>query len=151
MLKKLSIVIIVLAITIFTESSCSRIKNKPVLEESTYVVNEFSDASLSIIENTLSNNSVSVDIFYSGNDSAILSSWFTIEVYQNDKWYSLSPIQDNYFFNDLGYPVGTMHYDWTELYGKLSSGTYRIITNILVTSAPGNYQEYFLSDTFILE
>lgn len=121
------------------------------MEESTYVVNEFSDASLSIVENTLSNESVSVDIIYTGNDNALLSSWFKIEFYQNNKWYSLSPIQDNYFFNDLGYPVGMMHYDWTELYGKLSSGTYRIITNILVTSVPGNYQEYFLSDTFTLE
>lgn len=141
----------ILTVIIYLISGCGQDSpQEPPLEESPLSVNEFSDASISIIESSLTADGISVDIVYTGNDDACLSSHFYLEIFQNDKWYTLPTICDSYVFNDLAYPIGTMDYNWHKLYGTLSPGTYRIITSILIRSESGKYEEHLLAAPFTI-
>ena len=65
----------------------------------------------------------------------VYGEWYIIQKQDNDKWYNLSTLIDNYAFNEIGYLVNDekevkFDIDWKWLYGELSSGSYRILKQV---------------------
>jgi len=119
-------------------------------------VNTFKGASLSVVEDSVTNKSISVKVIYAGKNTGLLGSWFSIEIYKYGKWYILPYIKDNLSFDSIAYPIDEsgfriMDYNWNYMYHTLPSGQYRIITKILDFVEAGNFNEYYLAAEFNIE
>jgi hypothetical protein len=127
-----------------------------ILDESTYSVNTFKDASITIVEDSITDKSISVKIAYTGKYTGTLGSWFSVEIYRDGKWYKIPYIKDNIDFNDEAYPIDEtgfriMDYEWNDMYRALPAGKYRVITIILDFVEPGNFKDYYLAAEFNIE
>ena len=80
---------------------------------------------------------------------------YTLQVLNGDKWENVPMIIDNGGFTDEGYILpaqgeASMETNWEWLYGKLSTGTYRITKSIVDDRSVGNNPLYFLTAQFII-
>ncbi len=166
MVQKKATIILFLIIVSGSLIACGKNKNEnnvnsildenTTLEGSTYSVNNFKDASISVVKDSITNRSISVKVSYTGDNTGILGSWFSVEIYKDDQWCIIPYIDDNLAFHDMAYPIDEtgfriMDYDWNVMYQALPSGQYRIITRILDFIEPGNFKDYYLATEFKIE
>lgn len=88
--------------------------------------------SMEIVENSLTNRSVVVNIEDLNKEKYVYSEEFLIEKKENDKWVEVKKINDDYGFNEKGYLVDEnntleMKQDWSKIYGNLDKGEYRLV------------------------
>lgn len=134
----------------------SNLDENTTLERSTYIVNTFKDASISVVKDSITNRSISVKVSYTGDNTGTLVEWFSVEIYKDDQWCIIPYIDDNLSYSDIAYPINEtgfriMDYDWNVMYQALPSGQYRIITRILDFIEPGNFKDYYLATEFKIE
>ena len=80
-------IILLLIIVSGSLIACGKNKNENnTLERSTYTVNNFKDASISVVKDSITNRSISVKVSYTGDNTGILGSWFSVEIYKDDQW-----------------------------------------------------------------
>lgn len=96
---------------------------------------DISKIKLEIDFNTLTPSGAKIIITDTNTSPATYGEWFEIEKENNSKWEELTPINKDYSFTSLGWLIGENksleHYvDWSDLYGILSSGHYRIVKKI---------------------
>lgn len=124
--------------------------------ESTYVVNNFEDATISNI--SISENAATLEFSYSGENQLHLAEWFVLEVYDNGTWYTL-PYDIENSWELEAYPVEpnqsrSMEYNWKYVYEPLSAGKYRIVTKVTdfkESTFANERNEYYLAKEFIIE
>lgn len=97
--------------------------------------------------NVISIDNVSIDIFDVSNSGAtiiikdtnktpyVYGSWYKLEKLVDGKWYDVPTIIEDYGFDEMAYLVNednevkfVINWDW--LYGKLSSGSYRLLKQV---------------------
>lgn len=97
------------------------------------------------------------------DDSVVLiysQEGFWLETLQNGKWVYMEPTeevnsflpQEKYYIHELHYPSSHIELDWSDLYGELPDGTYRVareITNTdpLVLRLCTIYEEFTIGET----
>jgi len=124
MLKKLLFSLILITFSICLFGCC---KNDDIVK--------LDDIIITIKEDTLTNDGVTVIITdLTGYDNTY-GEWFRIDKKENGNWKELKPIIDNYAFNLVGYYVNSdnkleLEHDWKWLYGSLSKGKYRIVKEV---------------------
>jgi len=83
--------------------------------------------------------------------------WFMIEQYDETlkEWVPVEPICE-YAFVSVAYPLKAaketeqeIKFDW--LYGKLETGKYRVIKDVLDVKSPGDFDQYWLMAEFTIE
>jgi len=79
--------------------------------------------------------------------------WFDVQRKVDDEWYSLAYITENVAFNEIAYnmPAGetsTKSISWEWMYGKLSDGKYRIVTEVIDCQKQGDSVRYYLTEEF---
>jgi len=121
-----------------------------------YTVNNYDDASMVILDDSVSKAGLSLEIHYYGEDEGTYSSWFTIYVYQDNAWNKLDYISEEIpLWTMIGYRVEKNHpnemsINWEELYGELSSGRYLIVKQFSNHLGPGEADIYYLACEFIV-
>ena len=71
-----------------------------------YTVNNYNDASMVILDDSVSKAGLSLEIHYYGEDEGTYSSWFTIYVYQDNAWNKLDYISEEIpLWTMIGYRV----------------------------------------------
>lgn len=148
--KNLTVLIVMTVLSCLNFYGCSK---KDAMSESTYDVNNFNDAYISVVGSSVTSESISVTVSYTGINTGLLGKWFIIEICQDNKWYEIPLIIQNYDVDGEAYPIGasssrTMDYDWQYLYGSLPEGQYRIITRITDFIKAGDFKEYYLAAPF---
>ena len=91
--------------------------------------------SMKVKDNTLTNTGMVVIIEDLNDEKYTYGELFHIEKKEGDKWVELTPITDDYGFNEIGYLVGDdntleMKQEWFNIYGYLYSGKYRLVKNV---------------------
>lgn len=92
--------------------------------------------SMQIKEGTLTKTGATVIIINdNNNENYKYSKWFRIDKLENDTWKMLKPIDKNHISDELASndtQLGNLEYnvDWSELYGKLKKGKYRLVKRI---------------------
>lgn len=87
---------------------------------------------MTIKEGTLTPNSAIVIIKDNSGQHYSHNKWYRIDKKKNKKWEQLNPINPNYIFESIAYNIknaGKLEYkiDWSNLYGKLEKGEYRLV------------------------
>lgn len=127
----LAIIIIIVGILYFKNNGLSflnsNIKNDVNIEENGDVENA-SDISMVIKDGTLTPSGATVVL----TNSYGYDRWFRIDKEENGEWKEAETINDNYSFTAEGYLTNgnsevEIPIDWTDLYGTLENGKYRIV------------------------
>jgi len=103
------------------------------LKESTYVVTDIENVSISISDISLTGATITIKD--TNKKPYTYGQWYKIEKQINGKWYEVKTIIENYGFNSIGYLPDknneikfVMNWEW--LYGRLPLGSYRIIKEV---------------------
>lgn len=127
----LAIIIIIVGILYFKNNGLSflnsNIGNDVNIEENGDVENA-SDSSMVIKDGTLTPSGATVVL----TNSYGYDRWFRIDKEENGEWKEAETINDNYSFTAEGYLTNgnsevEIPIDWTDLYGTLENGKYRIV------------------------
>ena len=127
----LAIIIIIVGILYFKNNGLSflnsNIRNDVNIEENGDVENA-SDSSMVIKDGTLTPSGATVVL----TNSYGYNRWFRIDKEENGEWKEAETINDNYSFTAEGYLTNgnsevEIPIDWTDLYGTLENGKYRIV------------------------
>lgn len=127
----LAIIIIIVGILYFKNNGLSflnsNIENVANIEENGNVENA-SDSSMVIKDGTLTPSGATVVL----TNSYGYDRWFRIDKEENGEWKEAETINDNYSFTAEGYLTNgnsevEIPIDWTDLYGTLENGKYRIV------------------------
>lgn len=158
-MKKLILFIVCSAMLLAGCSNASENISQRLLAKNQYVVDEFSDAKMTIVDNTIGATGATVEFKYDGENEGQYGSWYTLQAYNDGNWYDLDYDYDGDYdvaWNDMAFPVSNGEprqekVDWEWLYGKLPSGQYRIIKDFLDFEGPGDYTKHYLSGEFDIE
>lgn len=101
--------------------------------ESSYKVTELKNISINI--SNVTNRSATITIKDYNITKTIYGSWYKIEKEIDSKWYALNPLIKDNVWIAIGYLVDKNNelkfdIDWSELYGKLPPGNYRILKQV---------------------
>lgn len=127
----LAIIIIIVGILYFKNNGLSflnsNIKNDVNIEENGDVENA-SDISMVIKDGTLTPSGATVVL----TNSYAYDRWFRIDKEENGEWKEAQTINNNYSFTAEAYLTNgnsevEIPIDWTDLYGTLENGKYRIV------------------------
>ncbi len=110
----------------------------------------YSQISLSIKDNTLTKAGATIIISDISEQENTYGEWFRIDKKTNGFWEELRPINDNYVFKDIAFKIGENHQlemntDWSELYGELEPGEYRLVKDFY------NNSHIYLAVEFTIE
>src|SRR5699024_6335909 len=141
-------------------SSCSKINqttNSLSLEQTPYQnVNNLAGVTMSVSSTALSSSGGTFILTNKTDTTFIYGAAYSIEKKINNQWYKVPTIVEEYGFEDIGYELAATDssewpVDWEWLYGKLESGEYRILKDVLDVKQPGEYTTYHLSVVFNLD
>ena len=147
----LAIIIIIVGLLYFKNNGLSflnsNIENDVNIEENGDVENA-SDISMVIKDGTLTPSGATVVL----TNSYGYDRWFRIDKEENGEWKETETINDNYRFTAEPYLTNgnsevEIPIDWTDLYGTLENGKYRIVKRVFNNL---NKEEY-VSVEFIID
>ena len=117
-------------------------------------VNNLEGVTMTAKKGTVSAIGLTVIFENNSDKQCIFGEYFHLEKKIEGNWYQVPvALDDNYGFGDIGYDLDsssvkewTVKWDW--LYGRLDSGDYRIVKNILDFRKTGDYEEHYLAAEF---
>jgi len=157
-MKKIFILLVVVLILI-TLSSCNNQNSTITMmsyEIDEYEVNNYSDASMVILDESITSKGLTLEFNYYGEDEGTTGTWYTIFLYEDSKWNEMSYITDeNIAWTMIAYIVeknqaSQMSLDWEWIYGELSTGRYLIVKQFTNHRGPGDFDNYYLACEFTI-
>ncbi len=120
-----------------------------------YNENNFEGVSMAVVENT--NTSATVQITNETDKTAIFGEEYRLEQFNEEtqEWQSVEYKKDPVFIeiaivaNERETTMWNV--DWSDLYGKLAKGQYRLVKEIMDSQDSGDSTKYILSAEFIVE
>ncbi len=122
-----------------------------------FIVNDYSDANMIILEDSVSSTGLSLEFRYYGDDEGAYGSWYTIFVYENDEWNELAyVVEGDVNWNLMAYIVEKNktkeeQVQWEWLYGELPSGKYLIVKEFANHIGDGENDKYYLACDFTIQ
>jgi len=120
-------------------------------------VNNYSDAAMVIVEDSVTSTGLTLKFYYYGEDEGTTGAWFSLLVFDGNEWKVVPDIVDeDVAWIQLAYVVRKNHpYEmelkWEWLYGKLSPGRYLVVKEFHNSRGPGDYDEYNLACEFTIQ
>ena len=121
------------------------------------VVNNYTDAAMVIVDGSVTNTGLAIELYYYGEDEGMTGTWYSLYIYDNNEWNELPYIVDgNVAWATIAYMVEKNHaaemkVDWEWLYGQLSPGRYLILKGFMNFREAGDYDNYVLACEFTLQ
>lgn len=121
-------------------------------------LNDLDHVSMEIESSSLTNTSAKIKILDFSGHKYIYGSSYRLDKKENGKWIELSIICKNCAWNSMAYwpdknNTLIFNVNWEKLYGKLTSGTYRIVKDVLLNSNKSFNEEdrLYISAEFTIE
>lgn len=127
-------IIIILIIGILIFSNYNKKRNELISSEKNFTRSP-NNVTIKVIENSISSTSVTILITDKNDHSYVWGEQFSIQKKVNEEWQDLKYITDTVAFNEIAYALNknnqlTQKIEWTNYYGELSNGTYRIVKQV---------------------
>lgn len=108
--------------------------------------NSNTNITMTIKENTLTRNGMTVVITDTSSNKNVFSAWFRLDKKIDNTWQELDAVNDNCVFNDIAYYTDEtnkleMEQDTSCMYGELDTGEYRLVKYTLPKDKIGNIIE----------
>ena len=155
-MKKTILTILLCGILILGFVGCGKTENESKIgEESNTEITSNDDVTLSIKEDSLTDTSATLLLKNNSDKIYSYGNPVWIEKKQDGKWYKLETIEDIAFtlpaYELKAGEVKEVNLDWKDIYGKLASGTYRIVKNISYQYEEDNYKTFDIAVEFNID
>ena len=145
----LVLIIIAVIVIIFLDKN-----NDYVTESDSLEAKVANNITMEIATGTLTNTGVTLNIMDLSGQDNIYGEWYRLDRLINGTWKEITPINDNYGFNDIAYYPDENHrlkfkVNWEWIYGKLIAGKYRLWKKVFMADNPSEIK--YLKVDFIID
>ena len=123
----------------YEEGVIVEVLNKEVFNnvccDDSVIVEDIDGVTMKVSKESLTNTRLTVIIEDTNKEKYVYGEEFFIEKKVDNNWIRLKPIKGDYGFNEMGYLVNDdnkleMIQDWSNIYGVLNKGEYRLVKNV---------------------
>ena len=152
-MKKMGFVILLCGVLILTMTGCVKTKNKLDIGNKSNIKALKNDVIMTIKEGTLTNKSVTLVLINNSDKKIQYGSSYEIEIKKNDEWHKINA-ELNFtlqLFILESKKKNEFKLNFEEGYGKLPSGTYRVIKKIDKEKEDGLFDSFYVSTEFTIK
>lgn len=152
-MKKTILTILLCGVMVLGITGCGNSKNQFDVGGKSDIKISQSDVTLTIKEGTLTNKSATLVLTNNSAKNFQYGNPYEIEIKKDGEWHKINVELD---FNLPAFQLSSkeskeIELDWESGYGKLASGTYRIIKGIDYEYEEGKYEDFNVAVEFTIE
>ncbi len=156
-MKKTILTILLCGILILGLAGCGKTKNEDKNEfdignKSDIIISE-SDVTMFIKDVTLTDTGATIILTNNSDKNYQYGNSYEIEIKKDGEWHKIN-VELNFTYPAFYLKAGEskeIELNWKEGYGKLASGTYRIIKNINYEKEEGNFETFNVAVEFNID
>mgnify|MGYP004540455887 FL=1 len=152
-MKKMVFVILLCGVLILTMTGCVKTKNKLDIGNKSNIKALKNDVIMTIKDGTLTNKSVTLVLINNSDKKIQYGSSYEIEIKKNDEWHKINA-ELNFtlqLFILESKEKNEFELNFEDGYGKLPSGTYRVIKKIDKEKEDGLFDSFYVSTEFTIK
>lgn len=152
-MKKKIFTILLCGIMVLGITGCRSLKNEFEVGNRSDVKISQGDVSMSIKDGTLKNTGATLILTNNSDKEFQYGNPYKIEIKQNGEWYKIN-VEINFTlpaFSLKSKESKEIELNWENGYGKLASGTYRIIKEINYEKEEGNFETFNVAVEFTIK
>lgn len=152
-MKKMVFVILLCGVLILTMAGCVKTKNKLDIGNKSNIKALKNDVIMTIKDGTLTNKSVTLVLINNSDKKIQYGSSYEIEIKKNDEWHKINA-ELNFtlqLFILESKKNNEFKLNFEEGYGKLPSGTYRVIKKIDKEKEDGLFDSFYVAAEFTIK
>lgn len=152
-MKKIVLVILLCGIMVLTMTGCKNAKNRLDIGNKSNIKVSQNDVIMTVKDKTLTNKSVTLILTNNSDRKIQYGSPYEIEIKKNGEWYKINA-KLNFtlpLFILESKEKNEFKLDFEEGYGKLPSGTYRVIKKIDKEKEDGLFDSFYVSTEFTIK
>ncbi len=152
-MKKIVLVVLLSGIMVLTMTGCKNAKNKLDIGNKSNIKVSQNDVIMTVKDKTLTNKSVTLILTNNSDRKIQYGSPYEIEIKKNGEWYKINA-KLNFtlpLFILESKEKNEFKLDFEEGYGKLPSGTYRVIKKIDKEKEDGLFDSFYVSTEFTIK
>lgn len=152
-MKKMVFVILLCGVLILTMTGCVKTKNKLDIGNKSNIKVSQNDVIMTIKDGTLTNKSVTLILTNNSDRKIQYGSPYEIEIKKNDEWHKINA-ELNFtlqLFILESKEKNEFELNFEDGYGKLPSGTYRVIKKIDKEKEDGLFDSFYVSTEFTIK
>ena len=152
-MKKMVFVILLCGVLILTMTGCVKTKNKLDIGNKSDIKVSQNDVIMTIKDGTLTNKSVTLILTNNSDRKIQYGSPYEIEIKKNDEWHKINA-ELNFtlqLFILESKEKNEFELNFEDGYGKLPSGTYRVIKKIDKEKEDGLFDSFYVSTEFTIK
>lgn len=152
-MKKKIFTILLCGVMVLGITGCRSLKNEFEVGNKSDVKISQGDVLMSIKDGTLKNTGATLILTNNSDKEFQYGNPYKIEIKQNGEWYKI-PVEINFTlpaFSLKSKESKEIDLNWENVYGKLTSGTYRIIKEINYEKEEGNVETFNVAVEFTIK
>lgn len=152
-MKKMVFVILLCGVLILTMTGCVKTKNKLDIGNKSNIKTLKNDVIMTIKDGTLTNKSVTLVLINNSDKKIQYGSSYEIEIKKNDEWHKINA-ELNFtlqLFILESKEKNEFELNFEDEYGKLPSGTYRVIKKIDKEKEDGVFDSFYVAAEFTIK
>lgn len=152
-MKKKIFTILLCGVMVLGITGCRSLKNEFEVGNKSDVKISKGDVSMSIKDGTLKNTGATLILTNNSDKEFQYGNPYKMEIKQNGEWYKI-PVEINFTlpaFCLKSKESKEIELNWENGYGKLTSGTYRIIKEINYEKEEGNFETFNVAVEFTIK
>lgn len=152
-MKKMVFVILLCGVLILTMTGCVKTKNKLDIGNKSNIKALKNDVIMTIKDGTLTNKSVTLVLTNNSDKKIQYGSSYEIEIKKNDEWHKINA-KLNFtlqLFILESKEKNEFELNFEDGYGKLPSGTYRVIKKIDKEKEDGVFDSFYVAAEFTIK
>lgn len=152
-MKKMVFVILLCGVLILIMTGCVKTKNKLDIGNKSNIKALKNDVIMTIKDGTLTNKSVTLVLINNSDKKIQYGSSYEIEIKKNDEWHKINA-ELNFtlqLFILESKEKNEFELNFEDGYGKLPSGTYRVIKKIDKEKEDGVFDSFYVSTEFTIK
>lgn len=152
-MKKMVFAILLCGVLILTVVGCAKTKNKLDIGNKSNIKALKNDVIMTIKEGTLTNKSVTLVLANNSDKKIQYGSSYEIEIKKNDEWHKINA-KLNFtlqLFILESKEKNEFELNFEDGYGKLPSGTYRVIKKIDKEKEDGVFDSFYVAAEFTIK
>ena len=152
-MKKMVFVILLCGVMVLAMTGCKNVKNKLDIGNKSNIKALKNDVIMTIKDGTLTNKSVTLVLINNSDKKIQYGSSYEIEIKKNDEWHKINA-ELNFtlqLFILESKEKNEFELNFEDGYGKLPSGTYRVIKKIDKEKEDGVFDSFYVSTEFTIK
>lgn len=152
-MKKKIFTILLCVVMVLGITGCRSLKNEFEVGNKSDIKISQGDVSMSIKDGTLKNTGATLILTNNSDKEFQYGNPYKMEIKQNGEWYKI-PVEINFTlpaFSLKSKESKEIELNWENGYGKLASGTYRIIKEINYEKEEGNFETFNVAVEFTIK